>query len=490
VIGKWKRGAGAIALVALVALVGPGIALGPAAAGAGRPTTGVGSCTLKGWNPGDDPADAKDLPIGDRHQAYIPDNYDCAGAVFAKPGVEFKKFPQPHNLKITNVTRTETAPPPAGGIATMQSRTVLQPSAAVNPLAPYFPPFTHFVILGQENHTFDDYLGDCASTVIAGCNGQVQSTNHISSVPQLHALAKQYALADGYSTGAQPPSGPNHWWLFSAQSASSSQQQSYPTSTGTQFDRFLGGDSGPSGEGTSACTAQAGTGSGSSPYTFMAAGDFYWMLSSGSGYWRNPATGKLEVLPVNRPGTSIPEEQHYNEYTCSAQNIPDSTVANDYLSFVNSNGLPAYNYVELFNDHPGSFQDIPGNDAATKQIVDSIMGNPSLIGLLGLGLGAIIRHTAAAVAVLVGVVYAGELFIGQLDRTIDAYLPAWGRPRGSRSGATGGLRSPPCQRPPCWRPVPGPASAWQPPGAPLALALADMYVERKRQRKPHNRINI
>ena len=49
----------------------------------------------------------------------------------------------------------------------------------------------------------------------------------------------------------------------------------------------------------------------------------------------------------------------------------------------------------------------------------------ALIGLLGLGLGAIIRHTAAAVAVLAGVVYAGELFLGQLNRTIDAYLPAY-----------------------------------------------------------------
>ena len=49
----------------------------------------------------------------------------------------------------------------------------------------------------------------------------------------------------------------------------------------------------------------------------------------------------------------------------------------------------------------------------------------ALIGLLGLGLGAIIRHTAAAVTVLVSVVYAGELFLGQLNRTIDAYLPAY-----------------------------------------------------------------
>ena len=49
----------------------------------------------------------------------------------------------------------------------------------------------------------------------------------------------------------------------------------------------------------------------------------------------------------------------------------------------------------------------------------------ALIGLLGLGLGAIIRHTAAAVTVLVSVVFAGELFLGQLNRTIDAYLPAY-----------------------------------------------------------------
>src|SRR5581483_7409257 len=40
-----------------------------------------------------------------------------------------------------------------------------------------------------------------------------------------------------------------------------------------------------------------------------------------------------------------------------------------------ANGLPAYSYVELFNDHPGTFQDIPTNDSVTKQIVDTIMGN-------------------------------------------------------------------------------------------------------------------
>jgi PKD repeat protein len=363
-----------IAGVAAAVLSLPGFFLTPAS-GAGHPATGVGSCTLKGWNPSTDPDDAKDLPIGDRHQTYIPDNYNCTGAVFAKPGVEFAKFPQPHNYQIANTQTAQLVRTCKAGACTEQKTPVWKPAQASNPLAPYFPPFTHFVVLYRENHTFDDYLGDCATTVQAGCNGQVESTNHISSVPNLHTLAKQYALDDSYSTGTQPPSGPNHWWLFSAQSASSSQQQSYPTATGTVYDRFLNGDAGPSGEGTNPCTAQTGTGTGSSPYTFSLNGDFYWMLNSGSGYWRNPGTGNLEVLPVNRPGTSIPEELHYNEYTCAGQNIPDTTVGNDYMNFVSANGLPAYSYVELFNDHPGTFQDIPTNDSVTKQIVDFIMNN-------------------------------------------------------------------------------------------------------------------
>jgi PKD repeat protein len=363
-----------LAGVAAVVLSVPAFFMSPAS-GAGHPATGVGSCTLKGWNPSTDPSDAKDLPIGQRPQTYIPDNYDCTGAKFAAPGVEFAKFPQPRNFHLTNLKTVQPVRVCKAGVCAKQLREVWRTAQASNPLAPYFPPFTHFVILFHENHTFDDYLGDCATTIQAGCNGQVQSTNHISSVPNLHALAKQYALMDSYSTGTQPPSGPNHWWLFSAQSSSGSQQQSYPSATGTVFDRFLNGDTGPSGEGTNPCTAQTGTGTGSSPYTFSLNGDFYWMLNSGSGYWRNPGTGNLEVLPVDRPGTSIPEELHYNEYTCSGQNIPDTTVANDYMNFVTANGLPAYNYVELFNDHPGTYQDIPTNDSVTKQIVDFIMNN-------------------------------------------------------------------------------------------------------------------
>jgi hypothetical protein len=237
-----------LAGVVAVVLSMPGFFLSPAS-GAGHPATGVGSCTLKGWNPSLDPSGAKNLPDGERPQSYKPDDYNCTGAKFAAPGVEFARFPQPHNFHVNNLQTAQPVRVCQARVCTKQLRAVWQSAQASNPLAPYFPPFTHFVILFHENHTFDDYLGDCATTIQAGCNGQVQSTNHISSVPNLHALAKQYALMDSYSTGTQPPSGPNHWWLFSAQSSSSSQQQSYPSATGTVFDRFLNGDTGPSGGG-------------------------------------------------------------------------------------------------------------------------------------------------------------------------------------------------------------------------------------------------
>ncbi|WP_165845595.1 PKD domain-containing protein [Streptacidiphilus pinicola] len=351
-------------VVSLAVLVGgvEGVANGAGV----HPATGLGSCTLKGYNPATSPPNAKNLPVGHRPQSYKPDDFDCTGAKFAAPGVEFAKFPQPKNFKISNKTVVKTV---AGHQAV-----VGQPTAAVNPTAPYFPPFQHFVIIYRENHTFDDYLGDCATTIAAGCNGQVESTNHISSVPNLHNLAKTYSLSDSYSTGVQPPSGPNHWFLFSGQSSSSSQQQSYP-SNGTQFDRFLQNSNGPTDEGTNACTPPSGSSSGSSPFSMIVNGDIYWMLNSGSGYWKNPADGKVEVLPPNRPGTTIPEELHTNEYTCNNQSLPDSTISGDYLNFINQYGMPTYNYVELFNDHPGTYQDIPGNDTATNNIVSSIMNN-------------------------------------------------------------------------------------------------------------------
>jgi ABC-2 type transport system permease protein len=47
----------------------------------------------------------------------------------------------------------------------------------------------------------------------------------------------------------------------------------------------------------------------------------------------------------------------------------------------------------------------------------------SLIGLLGLGLGAIVRHTAAAIAVLVGGVYLVAQFVGAVAQGAAAYMP-------------------------------------------------------------------
>jgi ABC-2 type transport system permease protein len=48
-----------------------------------------------------------------------------------------------------------------------------------------------------------------------------------------------------------------------------------------------------------------------------------------------------------------------------------------------------------------------------------------LIGLLGLGLGTVIRHTAAAIAVLVAGVFLIGLIIGAAARGVAAYLPVF-----------------------------------------------------------------
>src|ERR1700734_1088713 len=46
----------------------------------------------------------------------------------------------------------------------------------------------------------------------------------------------------------------------------------------------------------------------------------------------------------------------------------------------------------------------------------------SLVGLFGLGIGTVIRHTAAAITVVAGVVFVGGEFIGQLGPAIRPYL--------------------------------------------------------------------
>jgi PKD repeat protein len=344
-----------------------------------HPATGVGSCTLVNTDPDESASTAKAVYRRTGQINFVPDGYDCYGARFAKFGVEFRRFPQPKDFHIRNrrtVARYTTCA--EGAFCQNLRAQALAPATTVNPTAAYFPPFTHVVIIYHENHTFDDYLGDCAS-IFSGCNGVVESTNHISSVPDLHTMASTYALDDAYSTGTQPPSGPNHWWLFSGQTATQNQQQAWPA-TGTVFDRFLHG---------------AGSGGNTS---FLSNGDIYWMANSvtcsghkdpsspaddasqtvttsgGNGYWE-PVGGSPSALPVDEPGTTYPDELHYSEYTCSNISVGDDVVANDFLASVAAHGLPTYSYVELFNDHPGSSQNIGLNDSSAYNIVNTILGN-------------------------------------------------------------------------------------------------------------------
>jgi ABC-2 type transport system permease protein len=65
----------------------------------------------------------------------------------------------------------------------------------------------------------------------------------------------------------------------------------------------------------------------------------------------------------------------------------------------------------------------PERGIATPSLVDADVlkavvltgAGVGLIGLFGLGLGTIIRHTAVAIAMLVAIVYIGELFARQLN---------------------------------------------------------------------------
>jgi ABC-2 type transport system permease protein len=77
-----------------------------------------------------------------------------------------------------------------------------------------------------------------------------------------------------------------------------------------------------------------------------------------------------------------------------------------------------------------------GNAALPGTITGPALGQPGvlravvlsgagfcLIGLLGLGLGAIIRHTPAAIAVLVGGVYVLAQLVGAVANSVVGYLP-------------------------------------------------------------------
>jgi hypothetical protein len=84
-----------------------------------HPATGVGSCTLKNPHPKASPAEARK-----RIQTYRPDNYDCNGAEFARPGVQFARFPQPKNFHIANRKVVRLARVCRAGTCSTQLQTV------------------------------------------------------------------------------------------------------------------------------------------------------------------------------------------------------------------------------------------------------------------------------------------------------------------------------------------------------------------------------
>ncbi|MGC8725115.1 MAG: PKD domain-containing protein [Thermoplasmata archaeon] len=256
--------------------------------------------------------------------------------------------------------------------------------------APYFPSsITHFVILYRENHVFDDYLGDLANPLpgtweaknkasYPNANAVVESTNHIADVPYLHMLAWNYTVFDNYFTGTPPASGPNHWYLFAAairgyattggytgvpgsgnlnKAHVTGETGDYP-STGTVFDRYL-----------------------NNSIPWVEVGDIYWILNKGQAFTADSmpsSSSSLGWMPVDRPGTNIPEEIDYSNYTNNSQSVPDEVAAGNYINYVQTYGLPVWSYVELFNDHQGQTDTLTGvtypstiaiNDAQTYRIV-------------------------------------------------------------------------------------------------------------------------
>jgi hypothetical protein len=90
--------------------------------------------------------------------------------------------------------------------------------------------------------------------------------------------------------------------------------------------------------------------------------------------------------PTSQPFTHrgrLPGEPHFDDYLgdCATtiracgQNDDDQVIANDYMNFLTANGLPPYSKVELVIHHPDTVQDIPMNDAVTKQVVDFNVNN-------------------------------------------------------------------------------------------------------------------
>lgn len=310
------------------------------------------------------------------------------------------------------------------------------PTYSSSSLPPFPSNLTHFIYIVREDHDFDDYLGDCATTINATCNGGTDQTGaYESDVPDLHAIARSNSVFDNYYTSLSPYAGQAHqfeftgtengsgtvdscapggpqgmgptteWGVYndSAEAAGSCAYSpdgdlTYP-STGSVFDRLLGPDV---------------TTSGTTP-PFLSIGDITWELSSpgcthdgfgaiaggrpgnseaieyvscngANGWWYNTTSHSPGMPPVINPTTHTPEFLDVCNYECgSLSTYLDQWAANDFVSYVADYGLPTYTYIDLFDDHPGSecgatqtdATCVQWNDAATNEIVQSIENGSS-----------------------------------------------------------------------------------------------------------------
>ncbi len=314
------------------------------------------------------------------------------------------------------------------------------PAVSLSSGLPEFPSnLTHFVYIVRENHVFDDYLGDCFSTINDTCNygaDYTTQTNHIADVPYLHHWAQMGTVFDNMYSSIDPYSAQAHAYLFSADVSGGSDScsntvegtgsttqwgiynssnvkagscswspdsgsQNYP-SDGTIFDRFTGSHVTPS----------------TSTPPFLSIGDLAWELTSAgscaishtagipgslpgnsvaleytgcgtsAGWWTNTTSGSVNYMPPTvNPVTHYPQVLFGCQYQCNAINpMSDQYAAYGFISYVADYGLPTYTFIELFDDHPGP--SCPGsgvtydtciqwNDASMNLITQDIFNSTS-----------------------------------------------------------------------------------------------------------------
>ena len=321
-----------IAAVAALAALGASAAM-EATASAGHPTTGVGSCTLTAGTRTRTRRTPR-TPSGKRPMTYRPDDFDCTGAVFAGPGVEFAKFPQPHDFNIENRVTTRSVADERDGTQQAAVDHYWQPTKPVNPLAPYFPPFTHFVIIYRENHTFDDYLGDCATTVHAGCNGKVVRAPTTSARCRICTSWPRHTrsttpTAPGPSRRAGPTTGgcsrPSPRRAHSSsRTPSAPARSSTASSAATAVPRARAP--------APARDRPTGSGTGSSPYTFVdERGHLLDAQPAAAATGKNPATARSRCCRSTVPARTSLKSCTSTSTPATNQSVSDTQVANDYL---------------------------------------------------------------------------------------------------------------------------------------------------------------